>query len=59
MKNEHYNIVILDGFIDDHGGYWDGEHPDFKISDWKKEVLDGDTRMSYWEWAYRQSKNDY
>jgi hypothetical protein len=31
-------------------GTW-GEHPDCRLSDWKYEVANGDTRLGYWEWV--------
>lgn len=47
-------------FIEEHGGYWEGEHPDFPLEDWKLEVRDDNTRLSYWEWAfcYVQRENE-
>ncbi len=31
-------------------GPW-GEHPGHPVEDWKFEVLNGDTRLGYWEWV--------
>lgn len=31
--------------------YWD-EHPNHPAEDWAYEVVNGDTRQSYWEWVY-------
>lgn len=42
----------LEEFIDKHGGWWDGECPDFPKADWRFEVANGDTVYGYWEWAY-------
>lgn len=33
--------------------YWD-EHPDYPSEDWQYEVVNGDTRQSYWEWVYNK-----
>ena len=45
-------------FIEALGGYWDGEHPDAPVSDWQYEVANGDTRLSYWEWAYNSTQEE-
>ena len=42
----------LSSFIEEHGGYWDGECPSQPLEDWRYEVNNNDTRLSYWEWAY-------
>lgn len=42
----------LESFIKLNGGYWHGEHPDLTVKDWMAEVVRGDTRKGYWEWAY-------
>ncbi|WP_169833165.1 hypothetical protein [Sphingomonas panacis] len=31
-------------------GPW-GEHPDYRLSDWKTEVQNDDTRLGYWAWV--------
>jgi hypothetical protein len=33
-----------------HNGYW-GEHPVHPVSDWQRQVADGETRLGYWEWV--------
>lgn len=42
----------LAAFIEEHGGYWDGECNTATVEDWKHEVLEDCTRLSYWEWAH-------
>jgi len=44
----------IDQFVQAHGGYWTGECVETPLADWWMEVRNGDTRMSYWEWAWRQ-----
>ena len=41
----------IEKLADEHGGYWEGEHDDFPVSDWKYEVRNEDTRQGYWEWV--------
>jgi len=48
----------LAAFIEKHGGYWDGECPGAPLADWWTEVKNGDTRASYWEWAYRVTEGE-
>ncbi len=48
----------IEDFAEKHGGYWDGEHPGYIKSDWRAEVQNGDTLMSYWEWAYNSVENE-
>ncbi len=48
----------LVAFIEKYGGYWDGECPSAPLADWWTEVKKGDTRMSYWEWAYRVTEGE-
>jgi len=43
----------LEKFIDKYG-YWSGECPEAPVEDWIHEARNGDTRLGYWEWAYRQ-----
>jgi len=44
---------------DRHGGYWEGDHPDYPVTDWQYEVSNGDTRQGYWEWvAHRIESED-
>ncbi len=31
--------------------YWNDEDPDYTLSDWNTEVVNGDTRAGYWEWV--------
>jgi hypothetical protein len=31
-------------------GHW-GEHPEYPLEDWRREVAENDTRMGYWEWV--------
>lgn len=45
-------MKVPDKFIEKHGGYWDGSHRKATNKDWKAEVANDNTRMSYWEWAY-------
>lgn len=28
-----------------------GEHPDFRRTDWKQEVSEGNTQLGYWDWV--------
>jgi hypothetical protein len=48
----------LVAFIEEHGGYWDGEVPDATVAAWKYEVANNDTRLSYWEWAYNEIEGE-
>ena len=48
-------MITLKQFIEENGGYWDGEWPGFPLEDWVTEVNNGDTRLGYWDWAYVQS----
>ncbi len=32
--------------------YWSDEDPDYTLSDWKTEVVNGDTRAGYWVWVH-------
>ncbi len=41
-----------EAFIDKHGGYWSGEHPEYTDGDWRYEVGNKDTRLGYWEWVW-------
>lgn len=34
----------------EYGGYW-SENPDFPSTDWQIEVVQGNTRLGYWEWV--------
>ena len=38
-------------FAEQYGGYWDGEHPEYTLSDWKYAVQSNDTRLGYWHWV--------
>ena len=39
-------------------GPW-GEHPDYPADDWKFDVVNGDTRLGYWDWvAFRADQTD-
>ena len=38
-------------------GPW-GEHPAYPLTDWKQEVLNGDTRLGYWSWVDALIVND-
>lgn len=38
-------------------GAW-GEHPVFVRSQWKQEVADDNTQLSYWEWVIHQHESD-
>jgi hypothetical protein len=42
----------LAAFIEEHGGYWEGECKAAPLADWWQEARDNNTRLSYWEWAY-------
>ena len=35
------------------GGNW-GEHPRYTMLDWRNEVADESTRLSYWQWVENQ-----
>jgi hypothetical protein len=48
----------LVGFIEEHGGYWDGEHPNYPKKDWRLEVQNNDTLLSYWEWVFSKVEGD-
>jgi hypothetical protein len=40
-----------DALAEKSGGYWADGPPEHPVEDWKLQVRDGDTRMSYWEWV--------
>lgn len=48
----------MEEFIEKHGGYWDGQDPEYTYSDWKWAVTNEDTRLGYWEWAYKLRTED-
>lgn len=31
-------------------GYW-GDHPEHSVTEWQREVEEGNTRYGYWEWV--------
>lgn len=37
--------------------YWD-EHPEYPVSDWTVEVVNYETRLSYWEWVESRMEDD-
>jgi hypothetical protein len=41
----------LDALMERFGGYWDGEHPEYTLADWRQLVAENDTRLGYWEWV--------
>ncbi len=43
---------VLRKFIEEHGGYWEGECKLYPIASWRQNVCNGSTRMGYWEWAF-------
>jgi hypothetical protein len=45
-------ISFVNKVMEENGGF-NGEHPDYDLTDWRLEVQSGDTRLSYWEWAAR------
>ena len=47
-------MVMLKHFIEENGGYWEGECPGLPLEDWVTEVNNGDTRLGYWDWVYVQ-----
>ncbi len=40
----------IQALAESHGGYWSGQHHDYPLTDWQREVSNGDTRLGYWEW---------
>lgn len=30
--------------------FW-GEHPEYALSDWRREVTENETRLGYWDWV--------
>ena len=48
----------LRAFIEEHGGYWEGECLTAPLEAWIAEIRNYDTRCSYWEWAYRTTEMD-
>lgn len=34
-----------------------GQHPDFPLEDWQRDVAAGDTRDGYWTWCARELRN--
>jgi len=42
-------------FIEEHGGYWDGEVQERSVADWRQAVCNGSTRAGYWDWAYAEA----
>lgn len=45
--------VVEDEFMRARG-YWKREHEDHPITDWRAEVIAGETMMGYWEWVRAQ-----
>jgi len=41
-----------------YGGYWNGEHPDHTVADWKQDVRDDNTRYGYWAWVNSNIESD-
>lgn len=37
--------------------HWDN-HPDYPVSDWQREVAEGDTRLGYAEWVRAQMEGE-
>jgi hypothetical protein len=49
-------MTTTPSLADQNGGHW-GEHPDYPARDWKHEVVDGNTRLGYWDWVEAQIEN--
>ena len=47
-------IQLLSGYKEKHGGHW-GQDPNYPVSDWQSEIMNDDTRLGYWEWAYEKA----
>ena len=43
-------------FCEKHGGHWHGEYKKYPVKDWMDDVKNGNTRLGYWEAAYRKSE---
>ncbi len=43
----------LNDFIQKYDGIW-SNHPDYPVDDWRFEVMNNDTRLGYWEWAFNK-----
>ena len=48
----------LDKLAACHGGYWDGEVPQYPKEDWRYAVDNNDTLSGYWEWAYAKLEQE-
>jgi hypothetical protein len=47
----------LEKLQEENGGYW-GEHPKYPSEDWIADVVNTDTRRSYWEWVESKIANE-
>lgn len=52
-------IPPVEKFKEKYGGHWGEGHPDYPLEDWRLEVINNDTRLGYWEWAWKQIYGDY
>jgi hypothetical protein len=43
----------IEQLVDANGGYW-GSHVDYPLEDWRADVMNGYTRLGYWEWVEDQ-----
>jgi hypothetical protein len=54
---ESLSVLLSDPVQDlvDRYGSW-GEHPRHCRADWRKEVVDGETNLGYWDWTIQQEE---
>jgi hypothetical protein len=45
-------------FIDAHGGYWTGEHPDYPTEDWHNKIAENESRLGYWDWVISEIESN-
>lgn len=71
LRGEHHPLPAVEGpeygdlseqakaLMEEFGGsIWD-THPDYLTEDWTDEVINGNTRLGYWEWVANEINNDY
>lgn len=45
-----------DRFVPDGMDYWQDQDGEFPFVYWKYAVENGETRLGYWEWVFRQKE---
>ena len=50
IQAQIYNLQMLYGVFSDH--------PDFPSSDWRRQVVNDETRLGYWDWVQNAMEQD-